>query len=143
VRGTRGSAGEGVAAATPRSWGAGVAAATPRSPHTKQSLGSGAAAGTSGMMRRWRTGALGVASRRRLFTVIVTDKAVLVYRNGRRADSPSELLERHVGHASLGPLNGTMECSIDVGGTTYNVQALWSDEVRKINRALGRSITGS
>jgi hypothetical protein len=88
-------------------------------------------------------GALGVASRRRIFTVIVTDKAVLVYRNGRRADSPTELPERHVGHASLGALNGTMEYSIDVAGTIYNVQALWSDEVRKINRALGRSITGS
>jgi hypothetical protein len=88
-------------------------------------------------------GALGVASRRRVFTVIVTDNAVSVYRNGRRADSPSALLERHVGQAALGRLNGTTEYSIDVAGATYNVPVLWSDEVRKINRALGRSITGS
>jgi hypothetical protein len=88
-------------------------------------------------------GALGVASRRRFYTVIVTSDSVQVWKNGGRGDTPSVLVERHEGHAALGPLNGTLEYSIDVAATTYHLQALWSDEVRKINRLIGRTISGS
>ena len=73
---------------------------------------------------------------RTLFTVAVTDRAVLLYRHPRFGKNLS-LEARYEGHEALGPLHGDLRYSIHIAGFPYWLMPYWSDEVRRLHRLIG------
>jgi hypothetical protein len=71
----------------------------------------------------------------RYFTVVVTDTSVLVLADTRL--QPNELVERHPGHDSVGPLRGEGDKWVDIAGARYWIQIYWTDELRRLERLVG------